>query len=84
MNTTYLTAMAAILATASSSWAQASKYTNFIRQVQYPTGLIHDMSVAPAGQDLSELAIDPGGARFQLLTPLPRLSTVDERPSTSG
>lgn len=43
-------------------------FTNYIRQVQYPSGLEWDVSVAPTGDDLSKLAIDPGGARFELWT----------------
>lgn len=46
-------------------------FTNFIRQVQFPTGVQRDVSVAevsPADGSLSELAIDPGGARFELWT----------------
>lgn len=46
----------------------ADVYTNFIRQVQYPTGVQWDASVAPAGQQYSALGIDPGGAQFQLWT----------------
>ncbi|MEO7097743.1 MAG: hypothetical protein ABI162_00145 [Luteolibacter sp.] len=46
----------------------ADTYTNFIRQVQYPGGVSYDGSVASAGQSLSQLAIDPGGARFELWT----------------
>ena len=52
------------------SWvaAQSVTYTNFIRQIQYPGGVAYDASVAASGQDLSQLAIDPGGARFELWT----------------
>lgn len=50
------------------AWSQAANFTNFIRQVQYPTGLVWDMSVAQAGEALSALPIDPGGARFELWT----------------
>ena len=46
----------------------ADTYTNFIRQVQYPGGVSYDASVASAGQSLSQLAIDPGGAQFELWT----------------
>ena len=46
----------------------ADTYTNFIRQVQYPSGVGTDESVATVGQSLSQLAIDPGGARFELWT----------------
>ena len=52
------------------SWvaAQYVPYTNFIRQIQYPGGVAYDASVAASGQSLSQLAIDPGGARFELWT----------------
>ncbi|MGA0900850.1 MAG: hypothetical protein ACO3SO_10640 [Luteolibacter sp.] len=53
--------------TASSTCAQVT-YTNFIRQVQFPTEVIHNMDVAQSGSDLSYLPIDPGGARFELWT----------------
>ena len=43
-------------------------YTNFIRQVQFPTLVQWDATVAPIGEQLSALAIDPGGARFELWT----------------
>lgn len=52
----------------SGAWAQTTTYTNFIRQVQYPSEVQWDASVAAAGQQLSALAIDPGGARFELWT----------------
>jgi len=46
-------------------------YTNFIRQIQQPSGVVWDMSVAatsPAGGSLSALGIEPGGARYELWT----------------
>lgn len=46
-------------------------YTNFIRQIQQPSGVTYDMSVAsvsPTGGTLSALGIDTGGASFQLWT----------------
>ncbi len=43
-------------------------YTNFIRQLQLPTGVQWDATVAATGEQLSALAIDPGGARFELWT----------------
>jgi hypothetical protein len=48
--------------------AQSSAYTNFIRQVQFPGGISYDASVAASGSGASQLAIDPGGARFELWT----------------
>ena len=59
-----------ILASCSADAADVT-FTNFIRQVQMPTGVQWDMSVAaasPADGRLSGLAIDPGGARFELWT----------------
>lgn len=54
------------------SWAQAQStagdYVNFIRQKQQPENIIWDMPVAAAGEQLSALAINPGGARFELWT----------------
>lgn len=50
------------------SRVSAETYTNFIRQVQFPSGVQWDASVAAAGEQLSSLAIDPGGARFELWT----------------
>lgn len=55
----------ALLATAPS---HAQTYTNFIRQVQFPTGMERDVDVDPFGNRQSELPIDPGGARFELWT----------------
>lgn len=43
-------------------------YTNFVRQVQYPSEIVWDATVPPSGEDVSELPIDPGGARFELWT----------------
>ena len=58
-----------ILASTSAwTWAVDPTYTNFIRQVQSPTGVSWDVSVAASGTQLSQLAIDPGGARFELWT----------------
>ncbi|MCF7734618.1 MAG: hypothetical protein K9N23_23245 [Akkermansiaceae bacterium] len=56
------------LAITAAASAQAENFTNFIRQLQFPTGVAWDASVAAAGQQLSALAIDPGGARFELWT----------------
>jgi hypothetical protein len=51
-------------------------FTNFIRQVQFPTGVVQDVTVDSVGADLeSKLAIDPGGARFELHTVAPDAST---------
>jgi hypothetical protein len=48
--------------------AETPVYTNFIRQVQMPSGVQWDATVAATGEQLSALAIDPGGARFELWT----------------
>ena len=60
--------IAAISAIAAAPAYSQANFTNFIRQVQYPTELIWDMSVAQTGETLSALPIDPGGARFELWT----------------
>ena len=57
-----------LLTAASSATAQSAVFTNFIRQVQLPTGVQWDASVAAAGEELSQLPINPGGARFELWT----------------
>lgn len=51
------------------SWAGGT-YTNFIRQVQIPSGVQWDASVAASGQTNSPLPIDTSGARFELWTVL--------------
>ena len=43
-------------------------YSNFIRQIQVGSGAEWDVPVAQMGQQLSPLAINPGGARFELWT----------------
>ena len=45
-------------------------YTNFIRQFQSPSNVVWDAyaTVSQAGTQLSELAINPTGARFELWT----------------
>lgn len=60
--------LCAALLCGSQAAAQTATYTNFIRQVQFPSGLQWDASVTAAGEQLSSLAIDPGGARFELWT----------------
>ncbi len=52
------------------SCASALTYTNYIRQTQMPAGVTWDASatVAASGSQLSSLAINPGGARFDLWT----------------
>jgi len=52
----------------SCAWAQT--YTNYLRQFQMPSGVTWDASstVLASGTQLSSLAINPGGARFDLWT----------------
>lgn len=52
-----------------SPWAQAQSaadFTNFIRQKQLPSDVVWDMPVTATGEQLSALAINPGGAQFEL------------------
>ena len=64
-----LTIAAATALTSVPALAQGgANFTNFIRQVQYPTEVVWDMTVAQTGETLSALPIDPGGARFELWT----------------
>ena len=58
----------ALLATCALAPAQTATYTNFIRQVQLPSAVQWDATVAATGTQLSALGIDPGGARFELWT----------------
>ena len=53
-----------------SSAVDEAVYTNFIRQVQLPSTVEWDASasVGPSGSQPSDLAINPGGARFDLWT----------------
>jgi hypothetical protein len=60
--------IAVLMATCAMASAQTSTYTNFIRQIQMPSGVQWDATVAASGTQLSSLAIDPGGANFQLWT----------------
>ena len=62
--------MAAALACGSVSAVETISYTNYIRQWQMPSDVSWDASstVASAGSQLSALAINPGGARFDLWT----------------
>lgn len=58
------------MALAAGSVASGQTYTNYIRQTQMPAGVTWDASsaVATTGTKLSDLAINPGGARFDLWT----------------
>lgn len=66
MKSFYHSILAAV--TLGSSTSSAETYTNFIRQTQFPSKVEWDATVAAAGQQQSQLAIDPGGARFDLYT----------------
>ncbi|GAA5483154.1 hypothetical protein [Haloferula sargassicola] len=69
MKTAFLSLSLAALALGGVAHGQAADFfTNFVRQVQLPTGVTWDMSVSSTGEELSPLAIDPGGARFELWT----------------
>lgn len=68
MKTTIQCLIAAGMILSASAHAQTVTYMNYIRQVQFPSGVQWDATVAAAGQQLSQLAIDPGGARFELWT----------------
>jgi hypothetical protein len=44
-------------------------FTNYLRQIQEPSGVIWDVgNIDPAGEQLSPLPVDVGGARFELWT----------------
>jgi len=61
--------LAAVVAGLAATSADAQNYTNWIRQVQVASGAEWDVNDIPqAGNQLSPLAIDPGGARFELWT----------------
>lgn len=69
MKTNYLTALCLGIAAAPCLGAGES-YANFIRQVQLPSGVVWDATVAATGERNSPLAVDEGGARFELWTVL--------------
>lgn len=57
------------IALAACSLANAqTNYANFIRQKQLPSNVKWDMPVNQMGEDQSPLAINPGGAQFELWT----------------
>lgn len=68
MNIRALLAALSTLVPATLLAQNGSTFTNFIRQVQLPSGVEWDVGVAASGAVLSPLAIDPGGARFELWT----------------
>jgi len=68
MKTTPFTLIATALLSLSAIAQNGVSYVNFIRQVQFPSGVQWDATIAASGEQLSNLAIDPGGARFELWT----------------
>jgi hypothetical protein len=68
MKTPLLLAAIGLVSSGAALAQNGSTFTNFIRQVQLPTGVEWDMGVAATGESLSPLSIDPGGARFELWT----------------
>lgn len=69
MKSSFFTVCAILAVSAAGALAQSgANFTNFVRQVQLPTHVVWDMSVASDGESLSPLAINPGGARFELWT----------------
>jgi hypothetical protein len=68
MKSLFLRLAPVLLTTGALAPAQTVVFTNFIRQHQMPSGVQWDATVAPAGEQLSALAINPGGARFELWT----------------
>jgi hypothetical protein len=69
MKTKLLLSLPLMAASVVTAYGQAGAvYTNFVRQVQMPSSVIWDSTVVPEGVQLSALAINPGGARFELWT----------------
>lgn len=66
MRTPY--AITALLLGALPCAAQNPNFQNFVRQVQLPDNTVWNVPVAAEGTDQSPLAINPGGARFELHT----------------
>lgn len=67
MKAQFLISIALLAAACLTARGQAgASYTNFLRQVQLPSNVRWDVPVSAAGTQLSPLAIDPGGARFEL------------------
>ena len=61
-----LVLLAGFLALAPGAFGQSTGYTFFVRQVQMPTEAGWDITVNQTGSQLSPLAINPFGARFEL------------------
>src|SRR5688572_9387531 len=58
----------ALILCGSHAWSQTGTYTNFIRQVQFPSVVTVDEPCDTAGQRPSKDVIEEGGARFELHT----------------
>jgi hypothetical protein len=67
---TFICLIQALFLTTLVASADTTNYTNFIRQYQTPSNVVWDCSdsVAANGSQVSSLAINPGGARFDLWT----------------
>ena len=67
---TFISLLSLAASVSVSTAAQEIVYTNFIRQFQTPSNVVWDASasVAAQGAQPSDLAINPGGARFELWT----------------
>ena len=69
MKTITLRIFSCIAASVAAASAQTTAtYTNFIRQVQTPSGVQWDIDVNPSGEQQSGLSVEDGGARFELWT----------------
>lgn len=69
MKTSLLAKLSLLPLLISSAMAQPGiDYSNWVRQVQLPSNVRWDVPVAGEGEIISPLAIDPGGARFELWT----------------
>jgi hypothetical protein len=69
MTTTLFCLVPMVLAACALAAAQTpAGYTNFIRQIQSPSGVEWDATVAASGEQLSPLPVDLGGTRFELWT----------------
>jgi hypothetical protein len=67
---TFISLLSLAASVSVSTAATEIVYTNFIRQFQTPSNVVWDASasVASQGAQPSDLAINPGGARFELWT----------------
>ena len=68
MKTILFRILPAILAACMPATADIVSYTNLIRQVQLPSGVVWDASVSQSGTQMSMMGVDSGGSRFELYT----------------